>query len=898
MKDNRLELKPTDRPEIERLLLERYYFEIPEEVISQLEDDGVNITYLNWEGKYYEDWRMLCKRVAFKLATGYFNLVKDKREKDLEISDIIRNSKEGYYDTFIEFKNSFFDIMYNLHALPSSPILFNAMRGYNDKYLLYKNLLKNDEDINLEELREITKFENNKSCYGSCYSMGVIEDSVEDIYSALLEQAQIFKSAGGYGVNFSKLRSKEAPVRSIEGNSTGACSFIDMFHHNTNIISLHSKTKRGANMWIMDSKHPEIIDFVDAKRNGEKWTKGNVSVWIDDEFMKALAEQKGYTLQDPTFPNIQKQIPASFLWEKIVKNSVETAEPGILFSGNIEERNMFKGIEKINSVNPCAEYINVDETVCTLGSVNYFQIYYDSMGEEKYNFDAKLESVTNTLGLLLTCSIWANTYPLEKLTKKSRELAPIGVGYMGYASLLNYLNIPYGSDEAVDLLGHLNFLQLHSLIGMSGWLGEKFGSFKGWKDTENYKNKNWYGQESRKLPEEMFNSRLLSIAPTGSISFICNVSSGIEPIFFKEYTRTINKGMDNEYDVVMKDESLFQKEFHPTYELKTAQELSIIEHLYPLIYSSDVIDMGISKTFNINPDRINLNDFKEEVEDFMNNRQNINYLISPEKYKYWIEEGKFFELMNGLQNYFNDGEQIVHILYLLIYIFGIRGATIYVEGSRDGIVKSATETKGGERDNQDEFSLLNSIAKEEMEKIVKENEEKHKIKKQKVFYKIVDRIEYTEEETGKEVKINVEVSVDGEEKKPFEIYFLTKDPDLKGYCEIIGRLISFLLRNNVPVEIPLKQLSKVSNGNTALFKHLINSIVKLLKITGKENTFEEAKRISLKEENLTLHQKGYYLTKDGKKICPSCLGDNKEGNVVVEDGCISCYECGWGGCSV
>lgn len=856
--------KVLNMPHIEQLLKERYYFKISKKIYENY--GGLKLN----DKEYCENWDLLCRRVARKIASGflYFNA---------EIETV-----KFWY-------NKFYNNMYNLLFLPSSPFLFNALRGVNiDEEIIYKDV----EKLTKQEWELIYK-SNGKGAFGSCYSMGMIEDSIEGIFQqALYEQATIFKSAGGYGVNFSKLRSKYAPVRSINGNSTGACSFIDLFDVNTNIIALHSNTKRGANMWILETKHPEIEDFINMKKQPGKWEKGNISVMINEGFMDSIKNNKEWILRDPTFPDtITFNKDPKQIWKEIIINATETAEPGIIFEENIEKSNNFKFVEKINSLNPCGEYINIDKTVCNLGSINLYAIYLSDNAEEL------LKEVTKNLGVFLSISIFANEYPLKILTERSRDFRPIGVGFMGFHSLNILKKIKYGSQESVKLLNFIIKNMLISLLEMSNELAKKYGTHKNFEKTKIFNTKKWVTEINdkdinNKIEEicnngGLFNSRFLSIAPTGSISYICNISSGIEPIFFYKMSRKINPGLENEYEVEICDfsfdKNLLENENKPDYYC-VSQELSLFEHYNLIKELAKYVDMGISKTFNLKH-FFTKEEYEKEKEIFIKNNKELKILV--EKTEKLFED-KIKEKNNYVYN-------LVNLLYLSCYFDNIKGTTIYVDGSRVAVISDAVK----KQQTEDEFTNIENFENLINNKII--HTEKKQKERKKIHYRIVEEVEFFDKKNKKN-KIYVELSID-KNKKPFEL-FIIPSPNSNEYCEIsnaIGRLFSFLLRNDVPIEIPVKQLRKVrdENGNRSFFTNLIaDSVEKLLTLVNEENSFEKVDEISKLEEDLVLTQKGYYINKKtNEEICSVCYSLNKsKGNIIHNDGCVSCSECGWSAC--
>jgi ribonucleoside-diphosphate reductase alpha chain len=209
----------------------------------------------------------------------------------------------------------------------------------------------------------MNQFKNPKAAYGSCYAMGRVGDSIDEIYDALKEQAVIFKSAGGYGVSFSDLRPEGALVSTTMGESCGPVEFMDLFNDNTKKIALSGKTKRGANMFSMSVSHPDIEKFILRKstmiedESGEIRPKYlehvNTSVEITDEFVRSVVEDKDWDLIDPHTKDIKKTVKAKYLWDLILDTVHKSADPNILMLDNINIMNPIKYIEEIKSLNPC-----------------------------------------------------------------------------------------------------------------------------------------------------------------------------------------------------------------------------------------------------------------------------------------------------------------------------------------------------------------------------------------------------------------------------------------------------------------------------------------------------------------------------------------------------------------
>ena len=268
------------------------------------------------------------------------------------------------YTSVAEKAFEFFTMMHSGLFMPSSPQLFNAMRGYGEDKTAYDLIYKPIDEMSPEDWEAMSSFRNPKAAYGSCYSIGRIGDSIEEIYDALKEQAMIFKAAGGYGASFSDLRSKGEHIATTKGQSCGAVEFMELFNLNTKKIALSGQLKRGANMFSLSVSHPDIEEFIDKKMElindeEEKMIRSkylehaNLSVEITDEFINAVKNDLDWNLIDPHSKEIKKTVKARTLYRHIIHNALKSGEPGILMMDNINRYNPIRNLEPITSVNPC-----------------------------------------------------------------------------------------------------------------------------------------------------------------------------------------------------------------------------------------------------------------------------------------------------------------------------------------------------------------------------------------------------------------------------------------------------------------------------------------------------------------------------------------------------------------
>lgn len=386
----------------------------------------------------------------------------------------------------------FYNMMVNMEFLPNSPTLMNA--GLPDGQL------------------------------NACFVLP-IEDSMESIFGTLRDAALIHKTGGGTGFPFSNLRPSNSVVKSTGGIASGPISFMHAYNAATETVKQGGK-RRGANMAMLRVDHPNILDFIHCKKDLTVLNNFNVSVAVTKAFMDALYANTTYDLIDPRTKQPVGTLKAADVWLEIITAAHETGEPGVFF---IDEANLFNPTPALGlyeATNPCGEQPLRNGESCDLGSINLAKMVHDGIIDYK-----KLSDTVTKAVMFLDNVIDVTVYPLEFIEKTSKETRKIGLGVMGWADMLIALGIPYNSYEATLLAESLmEFITSHARKA-SAWIAERKGSFPAkhmsiWKDTPH-----------------MRNATVTTIAPTGTISMLAEVSSGIEPIFGFAYTKTV---MDND----------------------------------------------------------------------------------------------------------------------------------------------------------------------------------------------------------------------------------------------------------------------------------------------------------------------------------------------------------------
>ncbi len=405
----------------------------------------------------------------------------------------------------------------------------------------------------------------------NCIVIPPVHDSYGGIFYADQQMAQLFKRRCGVGVDLSNLRPKNASVSNAAGTTTGAVSFMHRFSKTTREVAQNGR--RGALMLTMDIAHPDIEEFITVKQDLTKVTGANISIRLSDEFMEAVDKDNDYTLRwpiDSTSPKYEKTVNARELWNSIIKSAHNTAEPGLIFWDRqhyYSTSSLYPGF-KNSSTNPCSEIAMQGGDSCRLIAVNlynfveepftkkarfnykkFYEVVYETQRLMDDLVDLELESVDKILSKIESDpepdsikQTEIDTWKLLQETgKKGRRT---GLGFTAMGDAIAALGIKFDTDEALEVVDEMMKTKLSAEFNSSVDMAIERGQFEVF--NRNIEDKSEFVQmmknEFRDIYDRMMihgrrNISISTVAPTGSLSMLAQVSSGIEPVFLLSYKR-------------------------------------------------------------------------------------------------------------------------------------------------------------------------------------------------------------------------------------------------------------------------------------------------------------------------------------------------------------------------
>ena len=477
----------------------------------------------------------------------------------------------------------------------------DALKDNEEHYNQFKEILLNQRFLPAGRVQAAMGAPREVTAY-NCFVSGTLEDSMDSIMDKAAEAAQTMRLGGGIGYDFSSLRPRGDHIASLDSRSSGPISFMGIFDAICKTIA-SAGHRRGAQMGVLRVDHPDIEEFIKAKNNSTTLTQFNVSVGITDDFMDAVINDKMFDL---VFEGKRyKTVRARYLWDEILRSTWDWAEPGVLFIDTINKKNNLGYCETIAATNPCGEQPLPPYGACLLGSFNLTKYVKEWITEGipvTYFDDEALKHDIAPVVRAMDNVIDRTVYPLEAQRREAQNKRRMGLGVTGVANAGEALGYEYGSPEFLEWLEEVMTVIRDTCYQSSISLALEKGPFPLFQ-ADKYLESSF----AKSLPESIRrdvhnygirNSHLLSVAPTGTISLSAdNVSSGIEPVFSHSYERTIQTF---EGPKVERVEDYGYRVFGV--KGKTANELSVFDHVKVLNTASRFVDSACSKTCNVGDD--------------------------------------------------------------------------------------------------------------------------------------------------------------------------------------------------------------------------------------------------------------------------------------------------------
>ncbi len=701
-----------------------------------------------------------------------------------------------------------------------------------------------------------------KGTLSSCFTMG-ITDSIEGIMDSLKEAAIVTKASGGVGYVFSQLRSSKEGIKGLDGRlSSGPLPFANMFNAVLDGVQ-QGGARRGAGMFQFDITSPDILDVIRVKDKKGNLERFNISIRVTDEFYSKLK-------QNPDFPHIVyfkdgssypledkgEIVTVGKLWNEMIEYAWRCAEPGI-FNIDIATRQCsVTNLDPVVLSNPCSEFVQIQYSSCNLASLNLVNFIENGI----FNWD-KFYLAIKIATRFLDSVIDINDFPIKKIEEVTKKVRPLGLGIMGLAHALYTMKIPYSSKEGSSFIEKIfHDLTIQSTLESIEMAKEK-GSYEAF-DCDTYLNAN---ERILKNHPEIIedikkygirNSTQTSQAPTGSISFIANVSSGIEPVFALTYARKIEK-LNKEYEIVYISDPIFDKYLSENFDEKTKEKiLKQVADSKGSCQKVEEIPEDIRKVFVVASDLTPM----EHLEALALGAKSVNTSIS-----------KTINLPAEATR-----EEISEV-YLKAHELGVIGVTVYRDGCRDGILVHQT-------DKNDEEVIVKTNAPKRPKSLPCHvykmnilNRQTSESEKWIVFVGLLKNEPY-EIIAGKIGDVDIPSSItEGEivksKKNGKKVYQFIHEGEvlvadicgvfMNGLREYSTRLMSLALRHGAGIEY-LKDVLEKSDGTVVDFNKAI--------IRGINRYMKDVK---------------------SKEKCPSCNAE-----LIYIEGCVKCsnIECGFSKC--
>ena len=753
--------------------------------------------------------------------------------------------------------------------------------------------------------------------YINCFVDGFTasdQDSIEGIYTALMRQAKILKSEGGYGFCVDTLRPCGSHIGGIANQSPGAVKFLELWDKSSEIITSGSGKKnrkdeknfirKGAQMVTLSCWHPDVVEYIEAKKTPGRLSKFNMSVLCTDAFMSAVENDEPWKLVFPNYEKYNKEYKETWdgnllawkkligkkdatvtyhtfdsareLWDLVMDNTYNRNEPGVLFVDNMNTMNNLYYCEHISATNPCGEQVLPIGGVCLLGSLNL--VHFIDIETKEWKYDELREVIHKAVRFM--DNVNDKTYvPLEIQKENLLSKRRIGLGVMGYGSALLMARVKYGGKKALEMTEDLmEFIANESYVA-SAMLAKEKGTFPLY-DQEKYLKSQFVrqlNQETKKTIEQcgMRNSHVTSIQPTGNSSVFANlVSGGLEPLFMHGYVRTsiqphapegmtaptnidwAKKTFDSETEwqwVKEGDEELLATEFEG--------KVWKFDRTRGLLKEEWIEDYGVRRLKE--EDKWNPEAPSATCTMDLNVDAHVNTMAI---FAQWVDSAisKTINLPNDYP--YEDFKTV----YKKAWENGIKGFTTYRAGTMTAVLSKESSLKEGEE---------HIVKTDAPERPLELPCDVHHIKVKGASYFVLvgllhdDPYEVFAGKNGfidKKVKTGIIIR----KKRPKGMYKAVLEDDseispINATCseeeDALTRMTSTSLRHGADIHHVVQQLEKVKGDMTSFAKSMARALKKYIP-NGKKEQGE----------------------------CPEC---NAQDALIRQEGCITCTQCGYSKCT-
>ena len=685
-----------------------------------------------------------------------------------------------------------------------------------------------------------------RTTLNNCYVVAVKEDSIKAIYDTIINEALTYKYGGGCGHDLSALRPAGDTIHGTGGESCGPTGFMNLFSENTNTIAQHGR--RGANMQTLRIDHPDIEKFIEIKTGNVDMVKySNISVLLTHDFMDAVDNDKEFDL---TYNNkVYKTINARTLWNRIIEHAHASAEPGLLFWDTMKDYHNAEYCSPLVSTNPCAEQPLPDGGCCNLGAVN-LERFVDENGNFMINeFKETVAIGTRFLDNVVDYNI--NRHALENQKQNATNDRRVGLGILGLGDMLVRMSIKYDSEDALQTVDQIMKIFRDITYETSVELAQEKGSFPNF-DWKGYSKSKFVKNLPKSIRDKISangirNSTLTTVAPTGSGAIVSRVTSGVEPIFATSYKRRVKK--NDSYG-------------------RSFDEYKVIHPVINQLFGGD-----------------------EDLPDYVVTSHNIDpyFRVKMQSVIQKYIDSSISSTVNLSENITVD---TIADIYMKAYKTGLKGITVYREGSREGILIT---DKPKEEAAPDETQKIETVAAVESEATQTQTAVTKAPRSRPVLTSGATRRIRTGEGS-------LYITINEDENGLCEIFTTIGKAggNAAAQSEAISRLISLALRSGIDPYAIVKQLKGISGPNPTwedgrLILSTPDAIGKALddylKHRESNDPNEQHLQFTMASSRESNNKDVVDFTLKNLSTCPDCGS-----TLQHQSGCVTCPSCGFSKC--